>query len=155
VLNVRYGPGEAGAEGSVKKAVFSKGGQSVMCTDSLVKHAFTFTPAISFFVLCESEEESRRLSSALSQGGAEFMPLGAYGFSRQFAWVSDRFGVLAIESGLSTRVASVSEQLDARAVATTQFLIAGVTHGRGHFRQSYIGGVVGSKVGPKFPDADE
>src|SRR6266576_3865815 len=33
---VRYGPGEAGAEGSVKKAAMSIGRQSVLCTDSLV-----------------------------------------------------------------------------------------------------------------------
>lgn len=90
---VRYGPGEAGAAGSVMKAAFSVGGQSVMCTDSFVHHDFTFTPAISFFVDCESEEEIRRLSAALSEAGTEFMPLGEYGFSRKFAWVGDRYGV--------------------------------------------------------------
>jgi predicted 3-demethylubiquinone-9 3-methyltransferase (glyoxalase superfamily) len=74
------------------KATFILAGQSVMCTDSVVKHGFTFTPAFSFFVDCKSEEEIRRLSSALSEGGSEFMPLGEYGFSRQFAWVRDRFG---------------------------------------------------------------
>jgi len=58
-----------------------------------VKHNFTFTPSISLFVVCESEEEVRRLSSALAEGGAELMPLGEYGFSRLFAWVSDRYGV--------------------------------------------------------------
>ena len=90
---VRYGDGGPGAAGSVMKASFSIGGQSILCTDSFVKHGFTFTPAISFFVDCESEEEIRRLSSALSEGGSELMPLGDYGFSRQFAWVGDRFGV--------------------------------------------------------------
>jgi predicted 3-demethylubiquinone-9 3-methyltransferase (glyoxalase superfamily) len=58
-----------------------------------VKHAFTFTPAFSFFVDCESEEELKRLYAALSADGATLMPLGNYGFSRQFAWVNDRFGV--------------------------------------------------------------
>ena len=90
---VRYGAGAAGAEGSVMKATFSVGGQVVMCTDSFVKHGFSFTPAISFFVDCESENEITRLASALSDGGAELMPLGEYGFSRQFAWVADRYGV--------------------------------------------------------------
>lgn len=90
---VRYGPGGPGPEGSVMKATFTVAGQSVMCTDSLVKHGFTFTPAFSFFVTCESEDEIRRLAAALSEGGSELMPLGDYGFSRQFAWVSDRFGV--------------------------------------------------------------
>ncbi len=90
---VRYGPGQAGAEGSVLKAAFTVGGQSVLCIDSFVKHGFSFTPAISFFVVCDSEEEIRRLSDVLSEGGAELMPLGEYGFSRLFAWVNDRYGV--------------------------------------------------------------
>jgi predicted 3-demethylubiquinone-9 3-methyltransferase (glyoxalase superfamily) len=48
---------------------------------------------MSFFVDCESETEITRLCSALKEGGEELMPLGSYGFSRQFAWVNDRFGV--------------------------------------------------------------
>ena len=90
---VRYGPGQPGPEGSVMKAVFSVNGQEVMCTDSFVKHAFTFTPAFSFFVECESEEEIVRLSTALSDDGAVLMPLDSYGFSRRFAWVNDRYGI--------------------------------------------------------------
>ncbi|WP_119461371.1 VOC family protein [Rhodospirillaceae bacterium SYSU D60014] len=90
---VRYGPGEAGAEGTVMTASFSIGSQTVMCIDSPVKHDFTFTPAFSLFVDCEAEEEIRRLSSVLAEGGATLMPLDEYGFSRRFAWVSDRYGV--------------------------------------------------------------
>jgi predicted 3-demethylubiquinone-9 3-methyltransferase (glyoxalase superfamily) len=89
----RYGPGAAGAEGSIMKAIFSVGGQAVMCTDSTVRHEFTFTPAFSFFIDCESDAQIEQLASALSQDGAVFMPLGEYGFSRRFAWVNDRFGV--------------------------------------------------------------
>jgi predicted 3-demethylubiquinone-9 3-methyltransferase (glyoxalase superfamily) len=90
---VRYGPNQAGPEGSIVKASFTVGGQTVLCCDSSVKHEFTFTPAISLFVLCESEDEIRRLSASLSENGKTFVPLANYGFSRQFAWVSDRFGV--------------------------------------------------------------
>ena len=89
----RYGKGEAGAEGTVMLATFSIGGQTVMCIDSYVKHDFTFTPAFSFFVDCESEEELRRLASSLLEGGVALMELDNYGFSRMFTWVNDRYGV--------------------------------------------------------------
>jgi predicted 3-demethylubiquinone-9 3-methyltransferase (glyoxalase superfamily) len=90
---VRYGPGQAGAEGSVMRATFSIAGQRMMCIDSPRKHAFSFTPSFSLFVNCESEEQLTRLVARLSEKGAVLMPLNNYGFSRQFAWVSDRFGV--------------------------------------------------------------
>jgi predicted 3-demethylubiquinone-9 3-methyltransferase (glyoxalase superfamily) len=90
---VRYGPGEAGVEGSVMRATFSIAGQTVMCIDSPVKHDFGFTPAFSLFVDCESEDEVGRLASVLSDGCTVLMPLDDYGFSRRFAWVNDRFGV--------------------------------------------------------------
>ena len=89
----RYGPGQAGPEGSVKVASFIVGGQTVMCIDSPAKHAFTFTPSFSFFVDCVSEPEVRKLAGALAEGGSVMMPLDNYGFSKQFAWVSDRYGV--------------------------------------------------------------
>jgi len=90
---VRYGPGEAGPEGSVKTANFSVAGQRVMCIDSPIKHAFTFTPAFSLFVECESEEQIESLATALLDGGQALMPLDNYGFSRKFTWVNDRYGV--------------------------------------------------------------
>ena len=93
VNNERYGPNRAGAEGSVMKASFSIGNQTVLCTDSIVKHTFSFTPAFSFFVDCRSEEEIGRIYAALSAGGTELMPLGEYGFSRKFSWINDRYGV--------------------------------------------------------------
>jgi predicted 3-demethylubiquinone-9 3-methyltransferase (glyoxalase superfamily) len=94
VLSVqRYGPNEAGAEGSVMHATFSLNDQQFMCIDSNVKHDFTFTPAVSFYLRCTSVEEIDRLFARLSEGGAVFMPLDAYPFSERFAWVGDRFGV--------------------------------------------------------------
>lgn len=90
---VHFAKGEPGAEGSVKMAAFSIAGQTVRVFDSPVKHAFTFTPANSLFVECESEPELERLFAALSEGGKVLMPLGDYGFSRRFGWTNDRFGV--------------------------------------------------------------
>lgn len=89
----RYGPGTPGPEGPIAQATVRLGGQLVMCTDSFVQHAFTFTPAFSLFVDCESEAELQRLSAALAEGGSVLMPLSNYGFSKLFTWVSDRFGV--------------------------------------------------------------
>ena len=89
----RYGKGADGAEGTVSRARFSIAGQTIMCTDSTVKHAFSFTPAISLFVQCTSKERMRVLVERLSDGGHVFMPLDDYGFSKLFAWVADKFGV--------------------------------------------------------------
>jgi predicted 3-demethylubiquinone-9 3-methyltransferase (glyoxalase superfamily) len=89
----RYQEGEVGKPGSIKRATFTIGDQSIMLFDSAVKHEFTFTPAFSLFVECDSEEQMSWLVSELSEDGRVFMPLGTYGFSRQFAWVADRFGV--------------------------------------------------------------
>jgi predicted 3-demethylubiquinone-9 3-methyltransferase (glyoxalase superfamily) len=89
----RYGPGEPGAEGSVKRADCTVAGQSLICIDSPVKHAFTFTPSMSLFVDCESEAELDEAFGQISDGGSVLMPPGNYGFSTKFAWVSDRFGV--------------------------------------------------------------
>lgn len=89
----RYGAGGPGKAGTVMKAAFSIAGQTVLCTDSVVSHKFTFTPSFSFWVDCESEEEINRLFIALSAGGGALMPLNNYGFSKKFGWLTDRFGV--------------------------------------------------------------
>ena len=89
----RYGPGEPGPEGTIKRADFILAGQHVICIDSHVKHGFTFTPAMSLFVECASENELDQVFVELSANGAVLMPPGNYGFSARFAWLNDRFGV--------------------------------------------------------------
>lgn len=89
----RYGADGPGTEGTVQHATFTLAGQQFMCIDSPAHHEFTFTPAVSLFVQCESEAEIDRLYAALAEGGGELMPLGNYGFSIKFGWVNDRFGV--------------------------------------------------------------
>ena len=89
----RYKAGEAGKEGTVIKAVFHIKGQEYMFIDSPIKHDFTFTPAISLFVNCDTLEEIERLSEAFSLDGKFLMPLDNYGFSQKFCWVQDKFGV--------------------------------------------------------------
>jgi predicted 3-demethylubiquinone-9 3-methyltransferase (glyoxalase superfamily) len=89
----RYDAAEDGSEGSVLMASFSLGGLTIKCNDCARSHAFTFTPYTSLFVTCKSEEEIDHLATNLSTGGETLLPLGNYGFSRKFAWLTDRFGV--------------------------------------------------------------
>src|SRR5262245_50227697 len=86
----RYGPEGPGPDGSVVVARFSLGGLEVMCSDSFVKHAFTFTPSSSLFVTCASEAEVDRIAARLVEGGNFLMPINNYGFSRRFCWLNDR-----------------------------------------------------------------
>ena len=94
ILNItRYGANEAGAEGTVQHAIFTLNGHEFMCIDSSAQHAFTFTPSISLYVRCDTEEEIDTVFVTLSQDGQIFMPLDRYPFSKKFGWLSDRFGV--------------------------------------------------------------
>jgi predicted 3-demethylubiquinone-9 3-methyltransferase (glyoxalase superfamily) len=90
---LKYGPNQGGTEGSVMHAKFTLSGQQFMCIDSAVHHQFTFTPAMSLYVDCESEEEVEKLVNALSAGGNILMPLNTYPFAKKYAWISDKFGV--------------------------------------------------------------
>jgi len=89
----KYGPGQAGKEGTIYLGVFEIAGQRVMCTESPPIHEFDFTPSVSLFVECADAEEIARLTKELGDGGETMMPLGEYGFSEKFAWVQDRYGV--------------------------------------------------------------
>ncbi|HVW91025.1 MAG TPA: VOC family protein [Devosia sp.] len=89
----RRGPGEEGPEGTVRRGRIALAGREIMCFDSPVAHGFTFTPASSLFVVCETEAEIDRLYAALLEGGVALMPIDNYGFSRRFGWLNDRFGV--------------------------------------------------------------
>jgi len=93
VSMARYEAGEPGAQGSVKHALFSLDGQEFMAIDSNIEHDFTFTPAISLYVQCETEQEIDELFEKLSTLGQVLMPLDEYPFSKKFGWVADRFGV--------------------------------------------------------------
>jgi predicted 3-demethylubiquinone-9 3-methyltransferase (glyoxalase superfamily) len=90
----RYGADGPGAEGTILHARFRIGDQVLMAFDSPPVHAFDFTPSLSLFVTCESEEEIDRLFAGLSAGGFVMMDLSTeHGFAAKYAWLSDRFGV--------------------------------------------------------------
>ncbi|MGH0601530.1 VOC family protein [Bacillus mycoides] len=94
IVNIsRYDEKGPGKEGTVIHATFTLNGQEFMCIDSYVKHDFTFTPAMSLYVTCETEEEIETVFNKLAQDGAILMPLGAYPFSKKFGWLNDKYGV--------------------------------------------------------------
>jgi predicted 3-demethylubiquinone-9 3-methyltransferase (glyoxalase superfamily) len=82
-----------GKQGLVKHATFTLDGLEYMASENTLEHKFTFTPAISIYVNCKDEDELTALFQKLSEGGGIMMPLGNYGFSKQFGWVSDKYGV--------------------------------------------------------------
>jgi predicted 3-demethylubiquinone-9 3-methyltransferase (glyoxalase superfamily) len=80
-----------GMEGKVLTGEFELGGQQFMALDGGPQ--FQFTPAISFFVNCRTEDEIDRLFEQLSARGDVMMPLQQYPFAEKFAWVQDRYGL--------------------------------------------------------------
>jgi len=78
---------------NIQLATVVLGGQPFMFIDSVVKHDFSFTPAMSIYINCDTEEEINAIYTKLSAGGNIFMPLEAYPFSKRFCWLSDKFGV--------------------------------------------------------------
>ena len=84
---------QGGKKGTVKHATFVLDEITYMAIDSSFPHAFNFTPAVSIFINCESEEEIDALYKKLSEGGMTMMPLGNHGFSRKFAFIADKYGL--------------------------------------------------------------
>lgn len=54
---------------------------------------FKPNPSVSFFTICESEEEIDHAWNKLSEGGNVLMPLNAYPWSNKYGWVQDQYGV--------------------------------------------------------------
>ena len=81
----RYGAAEEEPVGTVKYASFSLNEQEFMAMDSIREHSFTFTPALSLVVNCESQEEIDHYWDKLSEGG--------YKEAQQCGWLQDKYGV--------------------------------------------------------------
>ena len=89
----RWGKDGPGKAGTVMSAIFELNGKKFLCSDSPPIHDWTFTPAVSNYIECESADEVEKLFSKLSENGNVAMPLDNYGFSNKFGWVIDQFGV--------------------------------------------------------------
>ena len=77
----RYGAAGPGPEGSVMSVTFQLDGQEFFALNG--GPHYRFSPAISFFVNCETQEEVDHYWDKLSEGGQLF----------QCGWLTDRFGV--------------------------------------------------------------
>jgi predicted 3-demethylubiquinone-9 3-methyltransferase (glyoxalase superfamily) len=77
----------------VRRAEFTIGDARLVAFDSAAMHSFTFTPAVSIWLDVDAAHDFRLIVTALADGGVTHMPTGDYGFSQQFAWVDDRFGL--------------------------------------------------------------
>jgi len=90
----KWKAGEPGGQtGLVKRALFTLAGQDYMASENQMDHQFSFTPAISIYVNCETEAELDQLFARLSEGGQVMMPVDNYGFSQKFGWTADKYGV--------------------------------------------------------------
>jgi predicted 3-demethylubiquinone-9 3-methyltransferase (glyoxalase superfamily) len=80
-----------GMEGKVLTGNFELAGQQFMALDG--GPIFKFTPAVSFFVNGETEDEIDNLWRGLSNGGQVLMEFQTYSFSEKFGWLKDKYGV--------------------------------------------------------------
>lgn len=78
---MRYGKAGPGPEGSVMSASFQLEGQEFYALNGGPQ--FTFTPAISLFVNCKTQEEVDELWEKLSEGGAK----------DRCGWLRDKYGL--------------------------------------------------------------
>jgi predicted 3-demethylubiquinone-9 3-methyltransferase (glyoxalase superfamily) len=77
--------------GTVTTVDFELAGQEFAALDG--GPLFKFTPAVSFFVSCDTRQEIDALWDKLSDGGSVLMELAEYTFSERFGWVADKFGL--------------------------------------------------------------
>jgi predicted 3-demethylubiquinone-9 3-methyltransferase (glyoxalase superfamily) len=81
VTVARYGDADPGPKGSVMTAAFQLEGQDFVALNGGPQ--FKFTPAISFVVNCETQQEVDELWEKLSAGGRK----------DRCGWLQDKFGV--------------------------------------------------------------
>jgi len=81
VSMMRSGEAGPGPKGSVMSATFELQGQEFIALNG--GPMFTFSPAISFFVPCETQEEVDHFWEKLSKGGEK----------QRCGWLRDKFGV--------------------------------------------------------------
>ena len=81
VSMTRYGEAGPGPKGTVMAATFQLDGQEFVALNGGPQ--FTFSPAISFFVSCETQQEIDELWEKLSAGGEK----------NRCGWLRDKYGL--------------------------------------------------------------
>ena len=66
-------------------------GQSITLLDG--GPMYTPNPSISFYYVCEKEQEFDRIWEAFSKEGTVMMPAGKYLWSEKYGWITDKYGV--------------------------------------------------------------
>lgn len=77
--------------GSVMTLEFELEGQNFLSLNG--GPHFKFTPAISFFVYCETEQEIDQLWKKFVPGGSILWELNTYPWAQKYGWCQDKFGV--------------------------------------------------------------
>ena len=77
----RYGEAGPGPKGTVMSATFQLDGQDFFALNG--GPHFTFSPAVSFFVNCETQQEVDELWEKLSEGGEK----------QRCGWLKDKYGL--------------------------------------------------------------
>lgn len=78
-------------EGTVLTVEFQLSGQSFTALNG--GPHFKFNPSISFYVICDTEEEVNFLWKNLSESGSVMMALDKYEWSERYGWLNDRYGL--------------------------------------------------------------
>ena len=97
----KYNKGEAGGTPElIKYGVFKINNVEYMISESNYNHPWSFTPGVSLFIACDSEQEIETLFEKISLNDGQIMvPLdnykgeGDYGFGKKFGWCQDKYGI--------------------------------------------------------------
>jgi predicted 3-demethylubiquinone-9 3-methyltransferase (glyoxalase superfamily) len=142
-----------GKEGTVMVAEFELCGEKFVAING--GPIFKFNPSVSFFVVCETLEQTDRLWDALVKGGSVMMAYQKYDWSEKYGWLVDRYGLTwQISFG---KISDVGQQL------TPSFMFVGNQAGRAEeavsfytsiFENSKVDGIMKQPAGTSEPEGN-
>jgi predicted 3-demethylubiquinone-9 3-methyltransferase (glyoxalase superfamily) len=140
-------------EGSVMLVEFNLSGEKFVAING--GPLFTFNPSISYFVVCETIEETDRTWNKLLDGGSVMMEYKKYDWSEKYGWLTDKYGLSwQISYG---KISDVGQKI------TPSFLFVGEQAGRAKeaidhytsiFKNSSVHGVMKQPAGGQEPEGN-